>query len=288
MKFKFLTKTMRKIFNKELPSLNSRESRFKEIFIKFVNELSEVKSSFSVPEVAIGIMIPMNQYYREINHLLGDSELEKLRIIEGLDYTDLLKQVDEFELLLYFFSIIISESKIKKISEHNIDKLIEIFNEFEFPYVLQIRNNSYIFERILNTSTQSIININSEMIKLQENEANRLDYDKCVQDFIRISKSTLDKSHYINSLSSLKKVLERSIDNRLQLRIHDVKKVIQKLSADNSLQSQLQNVFTFIVKNIHHDQKDTEGVTTSMNFSKNSYMYWWLEIDKLIFLVNQT
>ena len=162
--------------------------------------------------------------------------------------------------------------------------IIGLFDTLTLDYVWStIRNR---LERQLTQADLEIINENEKMIQEKENAPNLRAYDSCIDEFLILKISNQPGEHKrVESLNALKRVFERSLMNRHGLQLNNKRTVVEKLLNGNGEYDEVTQNIEFIVKNIHHDQKNEKGVSTSRRFSRGEYIYWWLERNKLIYLV---
>ena len=90
----------------------------------------------------------------------------------------------------------------------------------------------------------------------------------------------INKNH---SLNHIKSVLESAAKSKGIEKpfSKDKPKFVEKLFPGKQ-PDYFKSHLEFIISNIHHQQKDGNPY----KFSEQEYVYWWLEINKLIFMLN--
>ncbi|MFZ4631678.1 MAG: hypothetical protein ACOYL8_00550 [Patescibacteria group bacterium] len=154
-----------------------------------------------------------------------------------------------------------------------------VFN-LDFYYDKETHN----FKRKLDEVSMESINFNDANL----DGDNKTRYQECVSDFLSYKKDSAksNKLFYNESLDRLKRVVENTLQNKYKKpdgsspRIHD-KKELSNILFDNN-NPDFENLIGYIVKNVHHE----EGGTPK-NFSEKEYLYLWLELNKILYLLNR-
>ena len=124
-------------------------------------------------------------------------------------------------------------------------------------------------------TTNTINKVSSSLV-----DSNKELYSQCVSGFLNYTLPKTNKNDfYHESLDRMKEVLE----NYLTL-YHDGCKLNDKKLVDILLDNKdndIKSVLNYIIKNIHHNQGERS------NLNEKEYNYIWLEINKIIYLVQK-
>jgi hypothetical protein len=264
----------------EYPEINNRREKFQERVMVSIKELSAPN------------------YYRKrpIDSLCNNTELKQLCFDNCCDYLYLFENsLDNFEHFIYLFGELLEAREENKgiiadgINDHMID-LFKTFIRFNLGYEYNIHTSK--IERTIDEVDNLIIKKNMNSIKENQNSDNYIAYQSCVDDFIKISPNNSSDDLY-GSLGRMKKVLERTIGSKIKvhngqpLRISNTNTILNKIFKDNNKEiSTQENILSFIIERIHHDQEDSDNIPTPYKFNKSEFIYWWLEMNNLIYLIN--
>ncbi len=211
--------------------------------------------------------------------LTGDQEaslsffneiLPRVKEYEGMDGWEL-RKIDNTGWLGIVTSELISLSeKTNNSSVFNID----------FYY----DTKKFVFKRKLDDVTVESVNFNNKNL----DGANNVRYQECVSDFLSYNKSSIktNKFFYNESLDKLKRVVENTLQNKYKRadgsfpKISGAKGIANILFDDNNVD--FENLISYITKNIHHEEGGTPR-----NFSEKEYIYLWLELNKILYLLNR-
>lgn len=270
-------------FNLSYPDLNDRKQQFTDRLIEVINHLSKIRRS--------GVF---NEPCRSVDTILDGSELDQIRFENGCDYIDIFEDSSsDFERILFWFTYLLHLSSrdidIPIYDESTLVKLMRMFENMNFEYEIDVIKN--MVKRKLDTSTTSVINQNIEAIK-DQGQTNADAYSKCIDDFIKISPKTTAQDYY-EALGRMKKVLERTIGKEIKksgksVWLAKTDTILDAVFKDNKKQIETQRKsLEFIKENIHHDKEDKNGVQTPYKFNKTEFVYWWLQMNAFIYLINQ-
>lgn len=282
----FVKKTIAVKYGLEYQELDERKNAFVARVIKVVAEM-EIYSTYD---------------YQYFLHIMAEgSELEQLAFNQDCSYAELFTQAkSNFEYFLYLFSRLISAynnyhevDDVKEYVMKNLKLLMNMFTDQSFEYTYD--SESVLFIRKLDEATESVISTNIEMITQNENEENKKQYLQCVDDFLKITNKGSSTEYYAN-LKQLRDVFERSLSLKEKqgksgeskiVKGHETKTIVNMLfsKTEGDVVEIPMKALEFINKNVHHDQKDGSRAAKPYNFSKQEYLYWWLEINKYIYLL---
>jgi hypothetical protein len=277
-----LPKNICEKFNKPYASEEDREDRFAKLVISEIKNLSEEVWDYQKAF-----------YYIPIDELLYGTSLDDIRFTNTTDYLTLFEDAAnfDFEMLLFYFSIILEASNSYEYYYNDnvlstLENMLKSFNLLNLNYSYNKATKT--FNRKIDKDTEQIIKINSANIKQKETKENWLQYSQSVDNFLLI-KGKVSQEDLLDNLVRLKGVFERTVANKWPgTRIGNKKEILDKLfnkhGGDINTQT---NSLAFIIKNIHHSQKNKNGKTTPYKFTKKEYVYWWLELNKLIYLVSE-
>lgn len=145
-------------------------------------------------------------------------------------------------------------------------------------------NKSKDFKRKLDKVAVETINFNDA--NLEGDNKDR--YQECVSDFLSYNRELIKSNRlfYNESLDRLKRVIENTLQNKYKRTdggfpmIHN-KKELSNILFDGS-NTDFENLVSYVVKNVHHE----EGGTPK-NFNEKEYVYLWLELNKILYLLNR-
>lgn len=143
---------------------------------------------------------------------------------------------------------------------------------------------SHKFKRKLDEISTDSINFNNTNL----DGDNKIRYQECVSDFLLYKKdgAKSNKLFYNESLDKLKRVIENTLQNKYKKpdgsfpMLHKTKE-ISNILFDNS-NSDFEGLINYVVKNIHHEKGGTPK-----NFTEKEYLYLWLELNKILYLLNR-
>ncbi len=139
------------------------------------------------------------------------------------------------------------------------------------------------FKRKLDDVTVESINKNDNSLEGD----NKLRYQECVIEFLSYSRKNDggDKLFYNNSLDRLKKVFENTLRIKYERTEGNYPKISNKKQISNIIFDKENETFEamidYIVKNIHHENGGKPN-----NFTEKEYIYLWLELNKILYLLN--
>jgi hypothetical protein len=168
---------------------------------------------------------------------------------------------------------------------------------YKFADLLVNSNNSnvfnldFCFDKTSGNFTRKLDEISTESINSNEKSLdgdNKIRYQECVSDFLLYKKDIIknNRLYYNESLDKLKKVVENTLQNSYKRpdgtfpMIHK-KKELSNILFDNS-NPIFENLIEYIIKNVHHE----EGGQPK-NFTDKEYVYLWLELNKILYLLNK-
>ena len=133
--------------------------------------------------------------------------------------------------------------------------------------------------RIIDLGVEHVINENL----LSLDQQNKRLYEECVLNFISFNKSVLkdNNSYYHEELDKMKEL----IDNVLTIKFNGCrlaeKDKIVGIIFDSNNQTFI-SVLNYVIKKIHHNES---GVRENLN--EKEYLYIWLELNKILYLLNR-
>jgi hypothetical protein len=152
------------------------------------------------------------------------------------------------------------------------EKLLNSFELFDLDYFWNKKTKQ--IERKIDEANTVVINENINKVNTKSN------YQACVDEFLK-PRTEID---YLKSLQNIYSVLEGVVSFHCEgLRLHEKQKMAKYLTGKEEDYETIQHIFAFINDFIHHP---TSKKAKSHIFNKQEYIYWWLEINKLIFILN--
>lgn len=263
-------------FGLEYPSLEERWEKFK-VYIK--ESLLETDSYLCYLRKFNKVEITKEAYkIIAVNNCISFNRLIFCR--EG-NFKPLLK--NEF---LYIFDIFcryinsVDLDKDDELTKYGLSKflndkkkLLNGLELFDLDYTWNEKTKQ--IERKIDEANTSIINNNLESLNLDS------DYQACIDEFLK-PRADID---FLKSLkhiySVLEKVAGKHADKSGSLRLHEKQRMAKYITKKDKHYQTIQHVFGFINDFIHHPEKHPDHT-----FNEPEYIYWWLEINKLIFILN--
>lgn len=275
-------------FGLRYPNLEERKQKLIDKVVSVIRMLSSEVKYF--PDGGI-----YAEYYRPIDKILSGTELDQVRFDNSCSYVDIfVENQGNFETFLFWFTEFLYQAfnqnrKIPKNYIYDIRRLVQMFERLNFEYTIDIENNEVI--RITDKATSEVINSNVESINTNEGEGNSEHYQDCVDDFLKLNKSNSSSSYY-EALERMKKVLERSIGKNIKKNdksawLSKTDTILDSIFKDNKkdIDAQRKSI-EFIKQSIHHDKEDVKGTPSPYKFNKSEFIYWWLEMNNFIYLLN--
>ena len=267
-------------FGLEYPSLNERWGKYMEYIQIRLNEVFFELSLeyFYTPSSKLMNFLEKNNFssskelfFKELftNRFLFISDYSKEEFLYILDlflqdyvkWGDFTKQFvgesDDYE----------QKDHLKALNNER-EKLLNSFELFDLDYFWNKKTKQ--IERKIDEANTVVINENINKT------SGDFGYQDCVDEFLK-PRTEID---YLKSLDHLKRVFERVIQSKGVDALAKKKAVINLLFSGKT-SDELDVQLTFIIKNIHHDQN-----SIPYKFTEQEYIYWWLEINKLIFILN--
>lgn len=267
----------------DYPEHTERLSTFKAKVIKVVNELSREQVYHD------------DDWIRAIDQLLAKTELDQIRFDNSSDYSKVFEEsVNNTDHFLYLTGLLLDASRLNGLgldisTEEKLYMLLQMFHRLNLNFTFD--SSTYEFKNLMDLGTIAVTNDNLKHIREKENEANLLSYKSCIDDFLKVSKK--DPDSYYEALGRMKKVFERCLgrviksSNGESIWLSRTDTILDAIFKDNNKEISTQrNSLEFIKKMIHHDQEDTAGNPTPYKFNQSEFIYWWLEINKYIYLLN--
>lgn len=162
------------------------------------------------------------------------------------------------------------------------DLIVKSNNSSVFNLDFYFEKSSRDFRRKLDEVTTESINSNTESL----DGDNKVRYQECVSDFLLYKKDANNKLFYNESLDKLKKVVENTLQNNYKKSDGSFPKIHKKKELSNILfdgnNAEFENLIEYVIKNVHHE----EGGTPK-NFTEKEYVYLWLELNKILYLLNR-
>jgi hypothetical protein len=267
-------------FGLEYPSLDERWERFTTYTLKVILKAINLKFSPNLKELVLFI---------ESN---GFSSLEDLLFIDtGRNRPKELKRIEK-GYLLHFLDLMLKDfvnrgdfdnedhvgsdyyDELNRLNELKVvrEKLLNSFELFDLDYFWNKKTKQ--IERKIDEANTVVINENINKVNTKSN------YQACVDEFLK-PRTEID---YLKSLQNIYSVLEGVVSFHCEgLRLHEKQKMAKYLTGKEEDYETIQHIFAFINDFIHHP---TSKKAKSHIFNKQEYIYWWLEINKLIFILN--
>lgn len=168
-----------------------------------------------------------------------------------------------------------------------------------FSMLLEDVNNPSVFnvdfyydkkDRCLKRKLDDIttVTINSNLDSLQEGNLKR--YEECVAEFLSYKRELVSNGErvlfYNDSLNNLKRVVENALQNNFKNENGEAPKISNKVQISNILfdskNPELEHTIDYVIKNIHHDSSGQPR-----KFTEKEYIYLWLELNKILYLLNR-
>ena len=219
--------------------------------------------------------------YLKINHLINEPETFLSFLNEISPNILLCLEKEEWELNWVDRDL---TSTLKRTIYKFADLFLNSNNSNVFNLDFYFEKDSGDFRRKLDEISTESINSNEESL----GGDNKIRYQECVSDFLLYKKDIIkdNKLYYNESLDKLKKVVENTLQNNYKMKdgtfpmIHK-KKELSNILFDNS-NPIFENLIEYIIKNVHHE----EGGQPK-NFTEKEYVYLWLELNKILYLLNK-
>lgn len=151
-------------------------------------------------------------------------------------------------------------------------EIIRYLNSFDLDYFWN-ENTSQI-ERKLNEINTMLVNDNLKNIN------SVFEYSKCVDEFLKPVKD-INKNDTLGHLKNVFESVAKSQGLKKPWSGKDKNTLINFLSKGKSPDYLIKQI-EFIISSIHHPKDDG----TRYQFTDNEYLYWWLEINNFIFILN--
>jgi hypothetical protein len=266
-------------FELQYPSLEERKTKFISFVIGKLKNIDDRKKLTSYD-------ITTSKKFMELREL---NMVEKKRGLSGVknptDYnpSEIILTLEKISkeycpFLCFLENLLINYLQIEEIKD-DLLYIAKWINEFDLDYKWDFKNNE--LKRTLDEGNLSIIDSNIKNIK--QDKDNFLIYQECLDDFLKIdniTKHQKQQSFFHDSLHKIKELFE-NILKKYDLRISNKKPIARKITNSNNNDYMIKTI-EFIVKNIHHNQEGKR-----YPFSEKEYLYWWLEINKLIYLIEK-
>ncbi|HEY0980064.1 MAG TPA: hypothetical protein VGE18_01500 [Candidatus Paceibacterota bacterium] len=164
------------------------------------------------------------------------------------------------------------------------DLVIESENSSVFNIDFYYDKKAHVFKRKLDKASIELVNSNRDDL----GGDNKIRYEKCVSDFLlyKKEKTKNNKLFYNESLGNLKKVVENTLQNNYKKgdgtfpRLHNKRELSNILFDGNN--TEFENLVDYVIKNIHHEQEGQPKI-----FTEKEYVYLWLELNKILYLLNR-
>lgn len=278
-------KELHRQFNISYPELAERQGQFYGRVIDVVTKLSNRRS---YPNKT-----------NDLNVLLRLSELEQYKFENDCTYRDIFSTNESrqnFEFFLHWVEELFNYfmKNMGNVCEESRDSVYALI------YMLSRLNLGYKWEagkitRVLDLADAAIINENLSSIEKDQSSENLTEYKKAIEEFLGLDKSDKDPLFYYHALGRLKNVYQRTVSTKIiktggPARLKDTKTILNHIFKDTSkLGVEIpRETLEFIKKNIHHDNENKSGIPTPYKFSRNEYIYWWLQINNLIYLIQNS
>ena len=259
----------------------------------FFNSIVEVLSDAEILGT-LAYILPdtINQQY-----LYSDEKRQGYSRMDFLENTYLVEDVSKF--IPFVNSIIPKVFRYLQMRDYELDQYSKNLSKtvVKFTTLLSATTDSSVFNleyhyskadkeirRKLDAATTEVINFN--LNNLIEGNGER--YKEAIAEFLSYKKELAkDKAHFYNdSLNNLKKVVENTLENNFKKEDGNFPKLSNKKQISNivfdSENHELEHTIDYIIKNIHH-----ESGGQPKKFTEKEYVYLWLELNKLLYLLNR-
>ena len=141
-----------------------------------------------------------------------------------------------------------------------------------------------VFKRLLDSATIETINQNASNI----DSINKERYEECVAEFLSYKREIKPELNlfYNQSLDKLKRIIENTLENSYQKEDGSFPKLSNKKQVSNilfdGLNTEFENNIEYIITNVHHEKGGQPK-----KFSEKEYVYLWLELNKILYLLNR-
>lgn len=278
-------------FNLDTPKIEERELGFKRGSFKLVEELFDIDGHDLMNEYH-------SHYFREKN--ISATNLEKQFLINDYDgYVELFMETanESFSAYLSLIEMLVeillnieirtsTDAKCKIIG----GKIVKLLEDSNIGYKWNSKNHC--LYRIMSKVDRSLTSVNYKSIKKNGGEENAKLYDDCIKDFLSLKSNTNSTTRY-ESLVKIKEVYEKFLGTMFKkvggdpMYISNYDMILSRLFKGSKEKNKEQyNTLLFIGTNIHHSKQSDDGKIERRKFSEGEYIYWWLEINKLIYLIS--
>lgn len=268
-------------FGLEYPNLEERKSKFMTMVLELVYDLdqgggfnNQVNFSNELENLIILNKKPKKRHYEV-------SPLDAFVALNGKHHSDYYGKSDVALFLesstknylefLFVLDLFIKHYYKLKFEKKYIDSIANLFKILDLDYFWNKKTKQ--IEQKLDQANTLIINHNAKNIDIN------FGYQECVDEFLKPRKDI----NYLQSLQHIYGVLEAIVSKKNpNLRLNQSQKMAKFITDKTEKLGAIQQIFSFINTNIHHPIKDGQ----KYEFNESEYVYWWLEINKLIFMIN--